>query len=346
MAEISVIKPIGLAWDRMVLICFKPFDLGRWFTLGFCAWLAYLGQGGGGGFNFPTGNFGGAGPGRRGGRGMPVPSRTPGELFDSGKDWVLANLTLVVAISAIVLLVGLALFLLLQWLQARGQFMFLDGVATSRRTDLVARPWKQFRKQANSLFIFRSILTLLAGLASLSAMVLCVWVAWPDIMEFTFGASAIQAIILAVFLLPVVIILGATVLACVNDFVIPIMYAQRCSFMPAWSIFWTKVVPGHMWSLTLFYAMRFLLTLSVASIAMIATCCTCCIAALPYLGTVILLPTYVLLRSYSVYYLEQFGEQYRIMLIPELPSYGFPIVPPAPLAPPMPPVPPGQDSHA
>ena len=122
----------------------------------------------------------------------------------------------------------------------------------------------------------------------------------------------------------------ATVLACVNDFVIPIMYAQRCSFMSAWGVFWKKVVPGHVWSLTLFYAMRFLLTLSVGIIALMATCFTCCLAALPYLGTVILLPTYVLLRSYSVYYLEQFGEQYRIMLTPELPSYGFPVVLPDP----------------
>ena len=340
MAEISVIKPIGLAWDRMVLICFKPFDLSRWFTLGFCAWLAYLGQSGGG-FNFPTGNFGGGGGG-----GRRSPSRTPSEIFENGKDWVLANLVLVVGIGAVILLAGLALFLLLQWLQARGQFMFLDGVATNRRTDLVARPWKQFKKQANSLFVFRSILTLLAGLASVSAMALCVWVAWPDIMEFTFGNSAIRAIILGVFLLPVVMITAATVLACVNDFVIPIMYAQRCAFMPAWGVFWTKVVPGHMWSLTLFYAMRFLLAFSVGTVAVIATCCTCCLAALPYLGTVILLPTYVLLRSYSVYYLEQFGEQYRIMITPELPSYGFPIVPsaPPPAAPP-PPMPPAQESH-
>ncbi len=336
MAEISVIKPIGLAWDRMVLICFKPFDMGRWFTLGFCAWLAYLGQSGGG-FNFPTGNFGGGGPGRRGTGGMGAPSQTPGQMFDTGKDWVLAHLVLVVGIGAIVLLLCLALFLLLQWLQARGQFMFLDGVATNRRTDLVARPWKQFKQQANSLFLFRTILTLLAALASLSAMVLCVWVAWPDIMKFTFGTPAIYAIILGVFLLPVVIILSATVLACVSDFVVPIMYAQHCSFMPAWGVFWTKIVPGHMWSLTLFYAMRFLLTLSVGMIAAMATCCTCCLAALPYLGTVILLPTYVLLRSYCIYYLEQFGEQYRIMLTPEPPSYGFPIVPSAlPAAPAIP----------
>lgn len=345
MAEISVIKPIGLAWDRMVLICFKPFDLGRWFTLGFCAWLAYLGQSGGG-FNFPTGNFGGAGGGGRTGRGMPAPVETPSQVLENGKDWVLANLVLVVGLGAVILLVGFALFLLLQWLQARGHFMFLDGVATNRRTELVARPWKEFRKQANSLFLFRTVLTLLAGLASVSAMALCVWVAWPDIMESTFGTQAIHAIILAVFLLPVVIILSATVLACVSDFVIPIMYAQRCSFLPAWGIFWTKIVPGHMWSLTLFYAMRFLLMLSVGTVAAMATCCTCCLAALPYLGTVILLPTYVLLRSYSVYYLEQFG--YRIMLIPELPSYGFPIVPsaPPPSAPPPPPLPPAQDSHA
>ena len=320
MTEISVIKPISLAWDRMVLVCFKPFNITRWFMLGFCAWLAYLGEGGGG-FNLPTGG---------GRRGRPAPWQTPGEVFDSAKDWVLADLVLVVGVGAIILLVGLTLFLVFQWLHARGEFMFLDGVATNRRTDLVARPWKEFRKQANSLFVFRTILVVLAGMVSLSALAMVAWVAWPDIMEGTFGGHAIAAIILGVFLLPVVMITVTVLIACVNDFIVPIMYAQRCSFMPAWGVFWKKVIPGHVWSMTLFYAMRFLLTLSVGMIAAMATCCTCCLAALPYLGTVILLPTYVLLRSYSVYYLEQFGEQYRIMLTPELPSYGFPVVLPDP----------------
>jgi hypothetical protein len=55
--EISVTDPISPALERVKQILFRPFDLGKWFTIGFCAWLAMLGEGGGGGgFN---GNYGG-----------------------------------------------------------------------------------------------------------------------------------------------------------------------------------------------------------------------------------------------------------------------------------------------
>ena len=40
------------------------------------------------------------------------------------------------------------------------------------------------------------------------------------------------------------------------------------------------------------------------------TCVTCCIAALPYIGAVILLPVYVFRRSYSIGFLSQFGPDY------------------------------------
>jgi hypothetical protein len=47
--KVSVIDPISPAIQRVKDILFKPFNLGKWFVIGFCAWLAYLGSGGGGG---------------------------------------------------------------------------------------------------------------------------------------------------------------------------------------------------------------------------------------------------------------------------------------------------------
>jgi hypothetical protein len=43
----------------------------------------------------------------------------------------------------------------------------------------------------------------------------------------------------------------------------------------------------------------------------IATCLTCCLAAIPYLGSVILLPLLVFDRAYPLYFLEQFGPEWR-----------------------------------
>ncbi len=56
--RVSVIDPVTPAIDRVKLILFKPFELRKWFVIGFCAWLAYLGAGGGGGGG-PGGGGGG-----------------------------------------------------------------------------------------------------------------------------------------------------------------------------------------------------------------------------------------------------------------------------------------------
>ena len=55
---ISVIEPISSALEGVKSTLFKPFEMGKWFTIGFCAWLASLGQSGlNFNFNFPFGNM-------------------------------------------------------------------------------------------------------------------------------------------------------------------------------------------------------------------------------------------------------------------------------------------------
>jgi hypothetical protein len=54
------------------------------------------------------------------------------------------------------------------------------------------------------------------------------------------------------------------------------------------------------------------LALATVVVTCLATCATCCIAAIPYVGTVILLPIFVLLRSFSLLFLRQFGTEYDV----------------------------------
>ena len=49
--NIEIFKPFGEAFELMKKILFQPFDLKKWLVVGFGAWLANLG-GGGGGFNY------------------------------------------------------------------------------------------------------------------------------------------------------------------------------------------------------------------------------------------------------------------------------------------------------
>ncbi|HBF33064.1 TPA: hypothetical protein DDW35_00735 [Candidatus Sumerlaeota bacterium] len=59
---LSPVDPISKAIDRTREALFQPFDLMKWVILGFCVFLAALGEGSGGGFsgsghsNAKTGN--------------------------------------------------------------------------------------------------------------------------------------------------------------------------------------------------------------------------------------------------------------------------------------------------
>lgn len=332
MQRISVIDPIARAWERMVLVCFRPFDLAKWLALGFCAWLAYLGQGGGNIPNFPGGGGGG---GTVRGPGGSSSTTTP---FEEAMSWIDAHLAWVVLGVVVVVVLGLGLFLLLEWLRARGKFMFVDGIATNRGEGLIVEPWKRLAPQANSFFRYNAAITLAGGVLMWGAVGIGVWIAWPDLVAWQFGDRAIAAIVWTVLTGVVFWLILMTILACNGLFVLPIMYIRGGKFPAAWREFWKQIVPGHIWSLTLFFAMLFVLTIGAGIVTMLATVLTCCLAALPYVGTVIALPILVFIRSYSLYYLEQFGPQYTIMSA-EPPEHGFEVI-----MPPPPPPPPGSES--
>ena len=97
-----------------------------------------------------------------------------------------------------------------------------------------------------------------------------------------------------------------------EDFVVPAMYLREEGVMDAWGTVREEVLAGHVGSVVLFYVMRLLLGIAITMIAVGATCATLCIAALPYIGTVILLPLFVFKRCYSLCFLEQFGEAWRV----------------------------------
>jgi len=299
---ISVTEPISAALARTGRILFKPFDVGKWFVLGFCAWLAYLGEGGGPHVNaqVPGGNFSGR------------PGQGPGEVLNGAREWCEANAPLVILLVALVILAFLvltAIGLVLTWVQSRGKFMFLDGIVRNRGA--VVEPWRQFKTQGNSLFWFRIVL----GLIGLGAFVLIVLVglaiASPDILAERFGVAAVIAIALSVILFLCYIVFFGVIGLLLEDFVVPAMYLRNARVMAAWGLFRRELLAGHVGTIILFYLMKIVLGMAIVIIAVMATCITCCLAALPYLGTVILLPLFVFGRCYTVCFIEQFGEPWR-----------------------------------
>ena len=315
-ARISVTDPVSHALRRTSRVLFKPFDLGKWFVLGFCAWLAWIGQGGGNSFSWN------------------VP-RDEAELGAGAVgDWIDANLALFVVLAAIVVVLVVGLVVLLTWLSSRGKLMFLDGVVHNRGA--VVEPWHRFKVQGNSLFGFRVVVALIALLVFgvlATLMILNLVAMNNENSDIGFGAMVILGLWIAV-LLAMGIVFGLVSVA-LNDIIVPIMWLRGCRVMDAWSEF-RPLLGAHARTFVLYVLMKILLGIVIVFIGCLATCVTCCIAALPYVGTVILLPLFVFRRSYSIYFLSQFGPEYASLgpvdapPVPQAPTQDAPLPPEVP----------------
>ena len=233
--HISVLDPIGRAIERTSQILFKPFDIGKWFTMGFCAFLAYLGEGGGG----SPGNFftGRGGPGGRGG-----PARIG--------PWIQANLSLIIACAILGLALIIGLGALFTWIRSRGKFMFLDGIV--RNHGAVVEPWRTFRPLGNSLFGFSFLLGLLGMFAVLIVVAIGAGLAWPDIRAGRFGTDAWIAVTVGGLLFLVTIFILMVINFLLEDFVIPAMYLRDQRVLEAWATVRHEILPGNLWPIVLF----------------------------------------------------------------------------------------------
>lgn len=300
-STISVTRPVGQALERTRAILFRPFDAAKWFTLGFCAWLAQLGRSGaGGGFNHGYRRHAGG-------------AESLQDALRHTIDYAHRNLVWIVPLAAVLILLLLALWVLFLWLGSRGRFMFLDGVVHNR--GLVVAPWRHHRAQANSLFRFRLGLAaayivvlwpllILTGLQAVHAILRGVWT----------PADIGQAVSLGLTALFVSLLIGVVAKLTV-DFVVPVMYLRGGRCLEAWSEV-GRVLSAHVGPILLYLLFQIVLAIAVAVIVVVAVVATCCIGgvllALPYLGTVALLPVLVFWRSYSLHYLAQYGPDFDV----------------------------------
>ncbi len=300
MTQISVTAPVGLAIDTVKHVLFQTFNITKWFGMGFTAWLAAFSNNFQPGFNFgnnPVNQVSDLG------------DNAEQWLSESVLPWVQSHLGVIVSIGILLTIIILAVSLVILWINSRGQFMFLDNVVNNRGE--IKEPWKRLKMQGNSYFLF-SICFHLAVLAIVACIGFVLFaVALPDITRHNFGFNAISAIILGVTLFTVFGLTTACALVFLHDFVVPIMVSRSCRIMVAWSLF-LDLLKANTGCFVLYLLFRMVLFLAVGIITIVLCCALCCIVMIPYLGTVLLLPLFVFKRSYSVHYLEQFGESYRL----------------------------------
>jgi hypothetical protein len=292
--HVSVVEPIGEAFRVMKRILFQPFDMEKWFVIGFGLWLSLLSQGGGGG-----------------GGGNHFRNANNPEVMGEFKNFVLEYWVIITVIAAVVILFSVAISVVMTWLSSRGKFMFMDCVA--RNYGAVKWPWKEYRREGNNLFVFRLVL----GIANFVFILLSVgaigFIVYACVWNPTIANPAILVVLFAVLAVTITVVLSILVVfQFTEDFVIPLMYTNRIGAMDAWRQLWALITAGNIWRFFGYHLFKIVigLMLGLAVLAaMICTCCIgCCLMMIPYIGVVVTLPIHVFHRAYSVCYLRQYGQ--------------------------------------
>jgi hypothetical protein len=297
--EISVAEPVAPALERVKQMLFKPFDLAKWITIGFCAWLAGLGESGGGVGNFNTGNHFGDHNGQ--------PAEQFRQFYHRASDFVMLNLGWIIPLAVLLVLLCVALWLLMLWLSSRGKFMFLHCVALDKAE--VAEPWSKFVNEANSLFRFRIILGLIGLVLALPLVVFMLLAILR--MELQ-GEADVTGVMTAVSLFLGLLLVGlvfAVIRKFLVDFVVPIQYLRGCNCGAAWREF-CALLAEHPGSFVLYLLFQIVLGMAIGilvmAVVLVTCCCAGCLVLLPFIGTVLLLPVLVFKRAYPLYYLAQY----------------------------------------
>lgn len=294
--HISVLDPIGPAIERVRQMLFRPFDLGRWFAIGLCAWLAYFAPGGGVNIRLPFDNFG-----------QTNNSQCSETLYQ-------AYMPLIIFASVFAFILVIGIWLLVLWLNSRGRFMFLNCVA--RNTDKIKEPWGKYKTLANNLLLFRIAAVIIFCLALVPFIAVIVWCG--ILLSKSSACSTAVLISTIVFMSLILIILSALLIIIMKftfDFVVPIMYIHNIRCVQAWGRF-RSILSANKGKFFLYILFQIVIGIAVGGIvatAILATCCcAACIFMIPYIGTVAILPLLVFERAYSVYYLRQYGTEFDV----------------------------------
>jgi hypothetical protein len=297
----SCLDAASQAYARVVALLFKPFDFSRWFSIGFCAWLAYIGT--------QSGNFGGFNDAHaKNGK------DASGGVFDKLSD--LASHPGLVAFLVVLVTLVLLLALWMCALRSRGDFMFLHR--WYRPDAPILKSWSASRAAGHDLFVWRVRFFLVSALffAALGAaaylLILKPYLAAGKAWSAALVLPAVGCGTAAVLMLIAVQVVAHLAKA----FVVPVMYWQGVPVAQAWkSVFdlcnqYPLAVAGY---LLLVAAAEVAVALAV--IAFIV--CTCCVGAiplaLPYFNAVALLPALLFFRGLPVCFMSQ----WRPDLVPD-----------------------------
>jgi len=307
--NIEYFEPLSRAWSRMKIALFKPFDITKWFVIGFSAFLAGLTEG--------NGSSGGNGTSRVG---DDWSFREFIEFPNRAWDWLMDNPGWFIAIVSFVVVL-IAVGVTFTWLSSRGMFMFLDNVAQDKAE--IAKPWKQYKSEGNSLFLWRLCFGLICFTLFIMFFIFFFTTGAFIYRESLYRHVPVPFLVGMGFLFFFMIIIIGYISMFLKSFVVPIMYKNNIKTTQAWSRF-LSLFGQHPFHFILFGIFVFLLTIMFVLLIIVAGLLTCCIGIIlliiPYIGTVVSLPVWYTLRAFSLEYLAQFGPEYDVFPPTEAPA--------------------------
>lgn len=296
---IQYLNPLARGWERMKIALFQPFDLKKWFVVGFTAFLAGL-----------TDWHSGGGSGAKG-RGR-IDWDDVVYFPDRAWEWLRDNpgwFTLIIFGVFFIFI----LMVLFTWLSSRGKFMFLDNMIHNRAQ--VVKPWYEYRAEGNSLFLWSFLFGILVFAIIVLYFIQCYSVL-RDLYESRVNVTILlmPAILMLLGFFGILLLAGyIDLLLC--DFVVPLMYKYRINTIKAWLQFFPLFSAHFFHFIGYGFVVLFVIILVVIGIVF-AGLLTCCIGfvllLIPYINAVVLLPISYTLRAFSVEFLEQFGPAYYI----------------------------------
>ena len=294
-----------------------PFRLERWLPLGFVTFLDRCGRSGGG-----PGGSGGQFPGSGGDTG--AGSASVDEAIASAKDWFAEHMVVIIAVSAILLVVMVTLVAVILWLNSRGVFMYVDNVASGRFD--VARPWREHADRAWSYFGWSFGLSMVAFFGILLLLVPGVLL---GLALFRHGPSPGPILgVIAVVIAFIVFAIGLNLFQLVlRDFAAPLQLALDVPCGRAIGVAWS-FVRANLVTFIVYVILKIIFAIVVGITSIFVGCFTCCIGFLPVISHTLLQPFYYFERAWSLCLLRQAG--YDIIVPPPAP----PPYPPEALPPP------------
>jgi len=306
----SAADAISQAVERSKQLLFSPVKADKWFALGFTVFLAQCGE--------SNGSFGTRGnlPGFPGGTTSGIGRGTSGlpQAIRDGIHALKAELAFYLGLAAVGLLLAVGIWLLVLWFSSRAKLMFVESVVWDRVD--VGEQWTRAAPLGMSLFKFRALVSLTTSGLLLGLVGGAIAVGFSDFETANFtgpGALAAYAMMAAATLLLAMPV--AVLMALLDDFVVPLMVVRNAPVAEAWRLCRAEVLAGNVGGIFIFYVLRVILGIGSAIIVVTLTCVTCCLTAVPYLGTVLLLPLFVFSRAYPLYFMEQLGV--RVFPAPE-----------------------------